>query len=286
MTNPVGGRLPAPKNSGAPEPRRLNVDRQKYHNIKAKVKKGELSNFDKIILVPCSGNNNWFEIAEHSALFYYYEVCQKLGTPVTFYADHDSYVVQYDIGYIRCCGIDTVRKRLKSRNLYKTERNHEGCVIFYLNTRFTKAEVEKLEQTELARRLKNNSIITINHSDPAFHQILIALSTRLTHACEKQLTRFSSQVFGVTVTQLMDDTILYYYEHCTEKTPTITAATWQYLGANIKKLLYYIELASEKKLWPRKLCLDLGNLALDAEKHIAKRLFALDRSHTPKGGAH
>lgn len=249
-----------------------------YRSIKAKIKKVETTNFDKIILIPCSGNSNWYEIAEHSALFYYYKVCKKLGISANFAADTNSYVVQYDIGLIRCYGPDTVRKRLKLANLYRGERTQDGCIIFELTTKSSAAEIQELQARETTRRTKNNSIVKITHSDPVFHQHLVGFFTRLNYACSKQLSKFDSATIGVDMQEKLHKLILDYYACCTKKTASISLEEWNAFGSVLKQLLYDIEFASEVKLWPRKICLDLGNLVIAAEKHVAMRINNINKT--------
>lgn len=250
---------------------------QDYHKIKAKAKEAERTNFDKLILIPCSGNGEWYELAEHSAVFYYHKVCLQLGVEVAFYADTDSYVVQYEIGYIRCHGLDAVRSRLKKINLYKDEYTQNGCFIFSLATHFTKAETEKLVQAELARRAKNQSIVKITHSDPLLHQTLRELSEKLHRACETQLTRLSANTNGARMLGLIDTTLVYYYGLCSARTPSISAGEWECLGKNINSLLIELELASEAKLLPRKTCVHLVGIASKTKEYITRK-YAIART--------
>ena len=61
----------------------------------------EEENYGEVILQKCSGKGDWFEIADHSALIYYYYVIQVLKIKnIRFEDDYDSYYEQHRIGRI------------------------------------------------------------------------------------------------------------------------------------------------------------------------------------------
>ncbi|MBQ9017557.1 hypothetical protein IJ118_00580 [Candidatus Saccharibacteria bacterium] len=272
------------------------MSKQDYHKAKSKLKQDEKDNYDKLILIPCNGsslngngngngknkdNDNWYELAEHSAVFYYYKVCQPLGAVVTFYSDTDSYVVQYDLGFIRCHGLDAVRSRLKKVGLYDREYTQSGCYFFTLNTHFTKAETDRLIEQEISRRATNQSIVSITHSDPLLHQPLRELSEYLHHVCETQLTRMSATVNGAEILGLIDSTLIYYYELCGRRTAKITSDDWIYFGKNINALITKLELMSEAKLLPRRSCLHLAGIAVKTKEYITRK-YAIARARERK----
>ena len=75
----------------------IPVTPERYKEAKKNLKSLELSNQDKIMLLRYKGTGEWYEIAEHSALFYYYKVCDKLANKPNFENDSDSYYYPYEI---------------------------------------------------------------------------------------------------------------------------------------------------------------------------------------------
>ena len=80
------------------------VTSKEFRRNKRRLITMERDNYDRIIMLPRAGekgvDKNWYEIAEHSALIYYYEVCEPLGESVNFTNDVDSYYDRYEIGLV------------------------------------------------------------------------------------------------------------------------------------------------------------------------------------------
>ena len=110
------------------------ITTQYYRKLKRALIEREPANFDKINIIPCNGQQGWYEIAEHSALIYYYKVCAKLNLTAQIHADTHSRYDKYNIGYIRCKGVNYVRDRLREAGLYHSEIVKDHVYIFKLNT--------------------------------------------------------------------------------------------------------------------------------------------------------
>lgn len=184
---------------------------RQYRELKRKLKKYESQNYNKIYLIPCNGNSDWHELAEHSALIYYYEVCKKLNSKTKFFADTLSFYDQYDIGYIRTLGIDHLRDNLKKVKLYQKESNNNGIRIFSLNKTFTADCIRKLWQEEKARRANNLTPTDAYNLDPELHQLLVALSIRLHSLCNNRLDKLSAHTNGVIIVRLADALLANYH---------------------------------------------------------------------------
>ena len=188
------------------------IERKEYDKLKRRAIKFETNNRQYILVVPCDGEMGWCEMSEHSALIYKYMVCLPLGVPVTMTDDYDSFYIQYDIGRIRTRGFDVVRKKIKKAGLYKDEQLKDKCMVFRLKNRLSEKELEKLEQEENARQLAVNSIVKVTFVDPALHQKLIEVATRLHRVCYRRMDKLSSATNGERMVKLIDETIRIYYK--------------------------------------------------------------------------
>jgi len=247
---------------------------KQYRNIKRNLEEMEATNFDSIIAIPCNGSQDWHEIAEHSALFYYYEVCRKLKLKNKFMADTMSFYNQYQIGYIRSLGVDAIRQNLKKVDLYKAEERRAHFTIFKLKKSFTEAEIKALEHAENERRLHNLTVADTNNLDPELHQILVNLAIRLHRICNSRLDRLSSQTIGVDIIRLIDDALEKYHQltliqkGSKEKILDKLHA----MRKDIYLILIKVKVIGEAKLWDLELCASISEPLNAAKEEIEKNL--------------
>ena len=184
---------------------------KQYRALKRKLQKYEIDNYDKLYLIPCNGKENWYELAEHSALIYYYEVCQKIGSKTKFFADALSFYDQYKMGYVHTLGINHVRENLKAVNLYKSESSEGKIRIFTLNKTFEANYIQGLWQQEKERRIKNLTPVDAHNLDPELHQQLVALSARLHNICNNRLGKLSRSTNGANIILLITELLADYH---------------------------------------------------------------------------
>ena len=111
-------------------------------------------------MLKCSGNGDWFEVADHSALMYYYLICQPLKVKnLNFENDYDSFFEQFRIGRIRTRGTATVRSRIQQAGYYSNEFVMNGKLIFVLKKPISRDKMESLKKREAKRRLDLNKTI-------------------------------------------------------------------------------------------------------------------------------
>ncbi len=222
-----------------------------YRSLKRKLQRYEADNYDKIYLIPCNGSENWRELAEHSALIYYYEVCEKLNSKAHFYADTLSLYDEYNIGYMRTLKIDNIRRNLKRVGLYKSEAVNDKFYIFTLNKTFTPNHLAMLKKREEERRAKNLTVIGTNNLNPELHQLIVANATRMHRLCNNHLDKLSSQTIGHDIVCLSDGLLTYYYRLTAIKTTTSPYAI-QVLGkmrSNVYSLIFNVRVLGDTKLW-------------------------------------
>ena len=245
----------------------LSISTKVYRSLKNKLKRSESSNYDSIFMIPCSGNNGWYEIAEHSALLYYYEVCQnpKLQLSPNFFSDDTSFYNQYEIGYLRTKNPHDICDNIKTAGLYESESQSGAIYIVKLNTKFTPEHLKELQGKERGRRLSNLTPGKTDNLDPALHQALISLGTRLHRICSSHLDKLSSHVNGVRILNLSDNLLISYY-HLTYYTKSDTAkirSTLETMRRDIYNLTIEIQILGSLKLWSLEVC---ASLALSLEK--------------------
>lgn len=76
----------------ARELEKREFDRKTYRVLKRDLIGVEEENTGEIIMQKCAGKGDWFEIADNSALIYYYYVCQVLKVKnLRFEDDYNSF---------------------------------------------------------------------------------------------------------------------------------------------------------------------------------------------------
>lgn len=253
-------------------PSNPDISIEKYRELKQTLKKYEADNNNQIILVPCSGSAGWYEIAEHSALFYYYKVCLPLNIKINFENDANSFYTPYEIGRIRVREPAKVMERIKSAKLYEKSGTKNHCIIIFLKTRYKESEIARLKEIELSRRSNNSRIVNITFIDPTLFQALSEASTRLHKACTSQLDRLSSQTNGQRIVSTIDGMLLKYYRMCHSKKNVFPSKTWRDLYDDTETLLFEIEILGETKLWGRDTCLSIGKIILRIQAKIEGRM--------------
>ena len=259
---------------------------QEYRKIKRKLIKDERVNFDHITAIPCSGNSNWYEIAEHSALFYYYNVCRKLQLPTKFHADTDSRYLKYSIGYIRSKGVDYFREKLKAAALYESEEMRNNVYVFRLKVEYSVKEMEKYKADEIKRRARMSSQLPSYNTDPALHQLIASSGARLHRVTKPNQDRPSIGPFAPVILELTRSLMQNYYR----LTFIRNAGSLEYqrtlnaMRSDIYELLINIQMLYDFKLWSSDLAASVSNPLFKArnliEDKIRRREKGDDKSET------
>ena len=242
-----------------------HISIKKYRDIKRNLQALEQTNYDSIIIIPCSGDSGWHEIAEHSALFYYYEVCQKLNLKNNFFADVTSFYDQYEIGYMRTLSPDSIKTNLKRAGLYQSEETKSYYTIVKLTKSFTKGEIAELKSREHARRLQNLTVEGAINLDPELHQILVSLARRLHKLCNNKLDKLSTITRGAEIVNLADHVLLEYHQI------TAGARALENLISMRKELyhlIFLIKVMGDVKLWDLEICVSVTEPLVNAKNRV------------------
>lgn len=225
---------------------------QEYRRIKRKLIKDEKVNFDHITAIPCSGNSNWYEIAEHSALIYYNEVCEKLQLPTKFHADVSSHYLKYEIGYIRSKGVDYIRSKLKAAHLYQSETVQNHIYTFKLTTDYSVDTLKKFRTHEINRRNRNNDQLPSYNIDPNLYQLITSTGVRLHRITKPNQNRPSIKPHDTIILTHVRQLLKNYYRLCFVK----NADSPDYINIlkNMRtesyELITAIRMLYDFKLWP------------------------------------
>lgn len=220
------------------------VTQKKYRELKRKLIELESNNIDEIILIPRAGekgtDKNWYEIAEHSALFYYHKVLSPLGEETKFIEDINSYYERYKIGLICTNGENKVRLMLKKAGLYLKEEAADDYYIFRLNKSFAEKEIEELKNLELERRKAGNEIIKITFSEPELFRDLRLTARELHRICNDHFSKLASMTNGARMVELIDRVLNNYQLLSTKKDRKIF---WLKIYRDLKMLAIEIQTA-------------------------------------------
>lgn len=254
-----------------------NVSAANYRALKKSIKQIEPHNEHQIILVPCSGDKGWYEISEHSALFYYHTVCSQLNIKINFESDSDSYGVQYDIGRIRVHNPDTVIDRVKRVDLYKSHHTtSDHMIVIELTRTYRPAEIEKLKQQEAERRNRQTRIVNVAFSDPVLFRQLVLVSKNLHHDCMSKVDRLTSQTNGNRIVTCVDEMLVHYHRvsNTGKKEPSLEF--WQKMLSRADMLLYEINILNETNIWNHALSMKNGNEVIKLKALIEHRIKRLE----------
>lgn len=229
------------------------IDFPAYRTAKAKVINLEPENYDTIYAVPCAGNRNWYEAGDHSALMYFYAVCQRLELTTHFYSDETSLYEQYEVGYVRFRGPDDVRNNLKKCNLYASEYAHPDIPLvhcFKLAKTFTKKEISAFLHQERKRRGENQLPLPTSNLDPKLHQTLANFSARIHNVCNTRLSDFQKMSTGVPIIKLTESLLFkYHYLTYLENNHEAVLATLHEMDKIAFNLIIKIQVLCESKVW-------------------------------------
>lgn len=232
------------------------ITRTEADNLKQRAIAFERRNFDKILVIPCSGNGGWYEIGNRSALFYRDVVCGKLGVNVSMMDDDDSFYHKFDLGRIRVKGEDIVRERLKKAELYKAETERDKCWIFQMNYKFTSAEIQKMYDQEVARQAEINDILKVDFMDAGLYQKMVEVSSKMHRMCIRKMDKISRDTNGRRMVERMDGLLLKYFKitKLDKSEPEKALKLWLAIHEQIEMIVFEMSLVANLKIWGRKDC--------------------------------
>lgn len=250
------------------------ITSKQYHKLKLSLKKLEEHNYNHIYIIPCNGSKGWLELAEHSALFFYYEVCKKLHLNNKFMDDSSSFYNQYEIGYMRTLSSDAIVRSLQRAKLFKSIEREGYFIIITLNKTFTVREVEELKATEEKRRLDNLTVVDAVNLNPRLHQALVKLCTRLHRVCNHRLDALATRTNGAALVALADDTLATYHQITmmknVDKSKIIEKLT--HMRTNIYNLIVQVKVIGDAKLLDLTICASLAESVIVIRDLIEQNL--------------
>lgn len=251
-----------------------NISIRKHRNIKARIKRLEHKNYDTIYCLPCAGDKGWYEIAERSALFYYYGACHTLGIRAKFNADTASFYDQYELGFIRFRGVDSLRENLQKAGMLDDEKRDDGVYVFKLKYQYSEQEISEMIKREKTRRNRNLATVPTGSLDPHLHQYLVHSSARLHRLCNGRLDKLSSQQNGARIVRLIDNLLLIYYQLAMfEKTPVPQVVTkFEEMRHDIYALIIEVQILSVARLWDAEVCASICETLFLARDRIELNL--------------
>ncbi len=266
------------------EPENFLVSIKEYRQLKRIIKAMETTNYDKIIVVTCDGKEGWRDIAEHSALIYYYAVRKKLNGQNKFMSDANSFYTRYDIGYMRTKDLNAVRDNLVKLGLYKSERAENKYIhIFELNRTFTQRELDGYYKQEIERRLKNSLPLDADVIDPKLWHQIAHLSTVLHTKTNHNLDKVTGEANGVRIITLADNLLKNYLRtSVTSENHDQTAIGYlEIMQTDLSELSLEIKVLSAIKQWGPELCVGLMDevctIKTSLEQNIAKLQSAITK---------
>ena len=226
------------------------VESKEFHRNKHKLIQLERQNYDRIIVIERTGkkgeDRDWREIGDHSALLYYYQICEPLGEQVNFKNDVDSYYERYEIGLICMNGLTKMRMLIKKSGLYESEQSQGPFRVFKLKKTFTSEDMRRLMQKERKRRKEANEIIKVDFSDPELYICLREVAKKLHKICNEHFDHLSRDTIGRKIVTLADENLTDYRKLCTlsEKKTKEKIELWRKIYYGVRDLAHGVQTAT------------------------------------------
>lgn len=248
------------------------IEKHEYDEMKRRAIRFEEKNLRYILVVPCSGDQGWCEMADHSALIYRNLVCDKLGVSAAMTDDYDSYYLQYRIGRVRTRGMDTVLERVKKAGIYKKDAMKGKCLIIEIKKPLDIEEMLELEKTESERQLALGQIVRCQPIDPVLYQKLVEASGRLYNLCTRKLDRMASRTSGERIVNLISEVNREYirFSSRVEMSEEEKLERWLKMKETLVEVLIEVQILASGRMWKREICLSIGELLNDIENIIDK----------------
>ncbi|MBR2855452.1 hypothetical protein IKE99_00710 [Candidatus Saccharibacteria bacterium] len=195
------------------EPGFPDISNKQFQRLKRSLQSRERMNNNCLYLIPCSGGKGWYEMAENSALIFYYEIAKKKGLNYRFFDDSRSLYDKYEIGYVRLSNLNDLRIWLKESNLYDEEGKIDGMMVYFeLKRTFTEKELENYRLVEMKRRTDLLAVEPAKNLAPEFYQLVLSFGSRLHYVCNAKLDKLASNTLGRAATMLIDEVLEAYYQ--------------------------------------------------------------------------
>lgn len=246
------------------------IKRNVYDRLKRRAINFERKNNRFILVIPVDGNKGWCEVGERSALFYKYEVCDKIGADVSIKNDYDSFYNQFEIGRARMIGFEVVRNRLKRAGLYKKEQLRDKCMLFEMNRTFSDDEIEQLLVEEKRRQTEINNIVKVKLMDPVLLVKMLEVSARMHAICLNKMDKLARDTNGRRIVELCDEMIIDYYKMSAAEdiSPEARLKMWRKLREYTQSLMIELQLVVGLKIWKRNKCISIGEMIYEIEERL------------------
>ena len=188
------------------------ITESQHESIKRAIIKREEDNYDKIYLVPCSGDQGWYEISEHSALIYYYEVIVPLGLSTRLHEDTVSFYTHYKYGSIRTNSPATIKDNLVAQNLFESEQIDRDVIIYHLAKTFTAEDINSYAKQIHTSRIANASIVKSDNAAPEYYIIVSSFAKNILYACSNKMNEIERNSFASKIINYAVDLSRIYLE--------------------------------------------------------------------------
>ena len=256
------------------------VTNKQYQSMKRSLKRKEKDNYCRIYLILCSGDKGWYEMAENSALIYYYEVVKRFGLKNRFFEDALSFYEPYTIGYIRIANLDDVREWLKKAGMYESEgRDSQRTVYFELKEPISEKQMKHYLDLEKERRVEGLSIMPAYNLAPEMYQLLIGVGQKIHNIMNSRLDRLSADTIGTDVVRLTDE-VLELYHHITYFKPSEKARIlkkWETMRADLYDMVTKIKVMGDYKLLAYDVCVSTNEVLHRIIKIVEQNIEKLNR---------
>lgn len=240
-----------------------SISNRQYLATKRSLKRKEKDNYDKIYLIYCEGKSGWCEAAEHSALFYYYEVAARLGLKNQFFADTLALYDGYEIGYVRIRDMDAAVEMVKRAGLYLGEgRDSQGTFYVELKKPYSEDKVQHYLKREKQRRMDQLAVTPAHNLAPEFYQVLIGLGARVHKTCNAKLDRLTADSLGTKIVGAVDGALRHYHylTYIEPENIEVIQVEWKKIRQYLKMAIADIRVLSDCKLLKYETCLDFADI--------------------------
>lgn len=256
------------------------ITESQHESIKRTIMKKEETNFDSIYFVPCSGNSGWYEIAEHSALIYYFEVVKTLKLKTPMHEDTMSFYTHYKYGLIRTNNPDYIKENVRRCNLLETISTDRDIITLKLNKSFTNEQIDGYWQQLNAERIKRASILEASNASPEFHLIISSLGKEALRSCASRMDKIHRKYLSETfISYIAEIDRLYLQSNYLnrKKVPERVKKKWEAIIEITYNAIVELQTMNDFGVWDEGLIARFGDKILRARAIARQEIAKLEK---------
>lgn len=237
-----------------------------YRKIKRQVKTMENGNKSRVIVFPSlKGEGEWYKMINFSALYYAYELAERMGRSVILRNDNDRHSRGFYVASIN--GIEKFKQQFEEMEHPKVDVTEDGIYIFTLKKPLTDDDVGRLRNIEETRRERTHNVFKPKAMAPATYQAILTLVRQLLPRIRKLEKQYYLVVGEKMAADIMSLTAIYF---CFSDGAIDKKVAGIRLIAAVDSILAGVAIMAEIQIWQYDVATSIGENANTLKQIIIK----------------